>query len=125
MSTELSGYLLLLSIGTTLTLLVGVILRRSGQALLEEVYEAPRAARITGLVSVGFNLFSLGVLALISTVPVPVDGQVQTLVTKLGVVLLVLGAAYGLALRTLGGLREQRHQAELDQEFSAAMRART
>lgn len=125
MDTGLVSYLVLLGTGTALTLLVGVIVRRSGQALLEEVYPEPRAAGITRLVAVGFNLFALGVLALISTVTIPVDGAVQTLVTKLGVVLLVLGAAYGLTLMVIGRIRDAGRRAELDEEFTAAMRARS
>jgi hypothetical protein len=125
MNGELVTYLVLLTIGTSLTLLIGVILRRSGQALLEEVYSQPRAVGTIRLVAVGFHLFTLGVLALISTMPVQVQGQVQTLVTKLGVVLLVLAGSYALALRVLGGIRDTAHQAEMDLEVAAAIRARS
>jgi uncharacterized membrane protein YdfJ with MMPL/SSD domain len=122
MDTALASYLTVLIAGTALTLAVGVILRRNGQALLEEVYPAPRAAGLSRLVAVGFYLVALGVLALISTVSVPVDGLLQTVVTKLGVVLLILGAAYGLTLLTLGRIRDARRQAQLDQDFQAAIR---
>jgi uncharacterized membrane protein YdfJ with MMPL/SSD domain len=125
MSTDLVSYLVLLVVGTALTTVVGAILRRSGQALLEEVYPPPRAAGLARLVAVGFYLVALGVLALISTIDVPVQGLVEELITKLGVVLLILGAAYGLTLVVLGRLREARRQAELDEEFQAAMRARS
>jgi len=125
MDTGLVTYLVLLLVGTGVTALVGAILRRSGQALLDEVYPEPRAAGLARLVTVGFYLVALGVLALISNVDLPVDGMVQLLVTKLGVVLLVLGAAYGLTLMVLGRLRDARRRAELDEEFNAAMRAKS
>jgi len=125
MDTGLVTYLVLLLVGTGVTVLVGAILRRSGQALLDEVYPEPRAAGLARLVTVGFYLVALGVLALISTVDLPVDGMVQLLVTKLGVVLLILGATYGLTLMVLGRLRDARRRAELDEEFNAAMRAKS
>lgn len=125
MNSELTSYLVLLVAGVTLTALVGVILRRSGQSLLEEVYPAPRAAGITRLVTVGFHLFALGILALISTIDPPVDGQLQSIVTRLGVILLVLAASYGLTLLVLERIKESQRRAELDEEFTSAMRTRS
>ncbi|WP_051343125.1 hypothetical protein [Pseudonocardia spinosispora] len=125
MNSELTSYLVLLVAGVTLTALVGVILRRSGQSLLEEVYSAPRAAGITRLVTVGFHLFALGILAIISTIDPPVDGQLQSIVTRLGVILLVLAASYGLTLVVLDRIKESHRRAELDEEFTSAMRARS
>jgi hypothetical protein len=65
------------------------------------------------------------VLAVISTVDVPVEGVAQAIVTKLGVVLLILGAVYGITLMVLGRIRDARRVAELDEEFNAAMRAKS
>lgn len=126
MDAELVSYLVMLVIGIALTTVVGTILRRSGQSLLAEVYPPPRAAGLTRLVTVGYFLTALGVLALISTVPVPfpVQGLIQVQITKLGVVLLILGIAYGLTLLVLNRMRDARRQAELDEEFEAAMRRR-
>ncbi|WP_445189496.1 hypothetical protein ACTXG6_20990 [Pseudonocardia sp. Cha107L01] len=125
MNTALVSYFVLLIAGAGLTVAVGAILRRSGQAMLEEVYPGPRAAGLVRLVVVGFYLVALGVLAVISTVDVPVEGVAQAIVTKLGVVLLILGAVYGITLMVLGRLRDARRVAELDEEFNAAMRAKS
>jgi len=125
MDTALASYLVLLVAGTGLTVVVGAILRRSGQAMLEEVYPGPRAAGLVRLVTVGFYLVALGVLALISTIDVPVEGVAQAMVTKLGVVLLILGAVYGITLMALGRIRDNGRAAELDEEFNAAMRAKS
>jgi hypothetical protein len=54
-----------------------------------------------------------------------VEGVAQAIVTKLGVVLLILGAVYGITLMVLGRLRDARRVAELDEEFNAAMRAKS
>ncbi|HEY2207279.1 MAG TPA: hypothetical protein VGH99_22710 [Pseudonocardia sp.] len=123
-NTELLGYLLVLVLGAGLTLVVGVVLRRSGQAILEEAYPPPRAAGLTRLVTVGYHLAALGVLGLISTLDVPVDGAVQTVVTKLGVVLLILGVVYAVTLLVLGRMRDAAHRVEIDEEFHTAMRRR-
>jgi hypothetical protein len=76
------------------------------------------------MVTVGFYLVALGLLALISTVTVPVNGLVQMLVTKFGVVLLILGVLYGLTLLVLGRIRDDHLREELDADYYAAMRAR-
>jgi protein-S-isoprenylcysteine O-methyltransferase Ste14 len=123
MDVGLVSYLLVLVAGVALTVAIGAILRRSGQAMLVEAYPEPRARGLVQLITVGFYLVAFGVLALISTVDVPVDGVVQTVVTKFGVVSLILGAVYGLTLVLLGRVRDARRRAALDEELSAAMRA--
>jgi hypothetical protein len=124
MDITLVSYLLVLTLGTILTVAVGTVLRRSGQALLGEAYPEPRATGLARLVSVGYHLFALGVLAVISTVEVPVDGLVQTVVTKLGVVLLVLGGAYAGTLIVLGRLRDAQVEATLEEQYTAAAATR-
>lgn len=119
MELTLLSYLLVLMLGTGLTVVVGAVLRHSGRAVLGEVYPESRADDLTQLVTVGFHLVALGVLALISTVDVPVEGLVQTVVTKLGVVLLVLGGAYATTLVVLGRLRNARRAARLDEQLAA------
>lgn len=109
MDSDLAGYLVFVATGTALTLLVGQLLIRSGLVYLEEVFDDRRlASSANRLLAVLFHLVMLGVLALISTIDVPVDGTPQTVVTKLGVVLLVLGAGHGTTLVGLGRLRDRR-----------------
>lgn len=97
-------YVLVLILGIVLTVAVGQILIRTGQAFLDEVFNDPNTARsVNRLLAVLFHLVVLGVLALISTIEVPVEGVLQTVVTKLGVVLLVLGAAHGSTMIVLAG----------------------
>ncbi|MFN2494730.1 MAG: hypothetical protein ABR608_02310 [Pseudonocardiaceae bacterium] len=99
-------YLLVLVLGVGAALIVGQVLLRTGQALLEEAFAGQRVANsINRLVAVLFHLGALGVIALISTVDVPVTGAVQTVVTKLGIVLLILGLAHGLVLLLLTRMR--------------------
>jgi hypothetical protein len=124
MDIHLVSYLVVLVAGAALTVTIGTILRHSGQAMLEETHPDQRAQGLTRLVTVGFHLVAFGVLALISTVDIPVAGVVQAVVTKLGMVLLILGAAYALTLMVLGRIQNARRAVELDQAYSATLRAR-
>lgn len=109
MDTATAQTLLLLLIAVGLTFLVGQILLRSGQPFLEDVFRDAKVARsVNRLLSVLFHLVTLGVLALISTVEVPVDGILQTVITKTGVILLILGIAYGISMLVLVRIRERR-----------------
>jgi hypothetical protein len=118
MGNDLGTYVVVLVLGIASTLLVGQVLLRTGQAILEDAFTEQRTARsINRLVAVLFHLGALGVLALVSAVDVPVSGAVQTVVTKLGIVLLILGAAHGLVIMLLSRIRtrgqEQRALAQL------------
>ena len=119
MDSNLAAYLVLLVTGTALTLLVGQLLIRSGQVYLEQVFDDQRlATSVNRLLAVLFHLVMLGVLALISTIDVPVDGTTQAVVTKLGVVLLVLGAGHAATLLGLSRLRDRRRA---QQEWDARL----
>lgn len=119
---DTASYTVLLILGIVLTLIVGAILLRSGQSLLDGEYPPVRAASLVRLVTVGYVLVALGVLAVISTIPLPIDGALQLMVTKLGVVLLVLGGAYALTLRVFGRLRDAHREEELEEEYHQAVR---
>lgn len=119
-----------LLIGTLLTLVVGQVLLRTGRGYLDEEFQDRRGGRQTAesvsrLVVVLFHLIVLGVLALISTVDFSAGGQLQTVVAKIGVVLLVLGVGYGVAVFGLSRVRTRRHDQDLEAEISAqAQRSR-
>jgi uncharacterized membrane protein HdeD (DUF308 family) len=111
---NLAGYLTFVAVGAALTVVVGRLLIRSGQVYLEEAFGDQRMATSANrLLAVLFHLVMLGVLAIISTVDVPVDGVAQAVVTKLGVVLLVLGAGHGATMLGLSRLRSRRRAQEL------------
>jgi hypothetical protein len=114
MDESLAGYLVFVALGIGMTLLVGQLLIRSGRVYLEELFDDRRlAGSMTTLLAVLFHLVVLGVLGVISTIDVPVDGAVQLVVTKLGVVLLVIGVAHASALALLGRMRDRRAQDQL------------
>jgi protein-S-isoprenylcysteine O-methyltransferase Ste14 len=111
MGSGLAGSFLILVLGVIVTVVIGIVLTRSGRALLSEVYEDERtAASVTRLVVVLFALVVLGVVALLSTAELSGDGLAQALLIKLGIMLLVVGAAYGGTLVVLARIRAARRQ---------------
>lgn len=122
------SYLTLVIVGVLITVGVGQILLRSGQPFLDDVFRNKESAHsINRLLVVLFHLLTLGVLGMISIIEVPADaGPAQTIVFKLGVVLLLVGIAYGISMLVLLRIRERRRQqavsAEIDQSIAEQRR---
>lgn len=122
MDTSTEGYLAFVVLGALLVVVIGQILTRGGKVYLEEVFADSRSAgSVSTLLSVLFYLFALGILGVISSMTVPVDGTAQTVVTKLGVVLLVLGTVFGLTMLVLSRIRARRAESEKEDALIAAM----
>jgi hypothetical protein len=105
-------YVAYLLISASLTALAGRVLSRSGRLfLVDAVGGSDSAARgISNLIVVSFYLISLGFVALTmqtSSDHVSARQAIQLLATKLGAVLLVLGALYLLGILTLTRLRRR------------------
>ncbi len=113
------GYIALVIIGVLITVGVGQILYRSGEPFLEEVFQNKDTARsLNRLLSVLFHLLTLAVLAMISISDIPTDtGVVQAIVFKIGVVLLIVGIAYGISMLVLLRIRERRRQAAMSAQI--------
>lgn len=117
-------YLVFVVLGFALVVMIGQLLIRSGQVYLEEVFPDPRVANsVSRLLAVLFYLFALGVLGVISTMDVPVEGEAQTVVTKLGVVLLVLGIVFAGTMAVLSRIRSRRQEEEQEEVLMASMQA--
>jgi len=121
MDNSTEAYLVFVILGIVLVGVVGQLLIRAGQVYLEEVYPDPRVANsVSKLLAVMFYLFALGVLGIISTMDVPVEGTAQTVVTRLGVVLLVLGVVFGITMFVLSRIRARRQEEEQEEAIMAA-----
>lgn len=108
--------LTLLAIAVVLTLVVGRILLASGEPFLQEVFRDDDVGRsVNRLLSVLFHLVTLGVLAIVSAIPVPVQDPVQSLVVRIGVAMLIVGAAYGISMLVLLKIRERRRATEIQE----------
>ena len=92
--------IVLLIVSVILTFVVGQLLVRAGEPFLSEVFRDKAVTRsVNLLLSVLFYLITLGVLAIISIVDIGKlqDQPLQSFVLRLGIVLLVLGVAYGIS----------------------------
>lgn len=112
-------YLFLLAIAIGLTVTVGRILLVAGEPFLLEVFHDRTVTRsVNHLLSVLFHLLTLGVLAIVSVIDPGIADGVQAMVVRLGVVLLVLGIAYGVSMLVLIRVRERRRSAEVSEEVA-------
>jgi hypothetical protein len=121
MDNSTSTYLIFVVFGVILVVIVGQLLVRAGRGYLEDVYSNSRSASsVTKLLTVMFYLFALGLLGIISTINVPVEGAAQTVVTKLGVVLLVLGIVFAATMGVLSRIRARRQEEEQNEAIMEA-----
>jgi hypothetical protein len=116
-----SSYVAFLVIGTVLVLIDGQFIYRNGRRYLQQAAPNAPAESMTTLVSVLFHLGTLGVLALISIISVPVDDPVQNLVVRLGIILIILGIAHWIAVSALSRLRDRE---EFEEYSNSGRRAR-
>ena len=112
-------YIALLVVAVALTFLVGRLLVTAGEPFLQEVFQDRSVTRsVNLLLSVLFHLITLGVLAIISVVDFTFATPLQTFVARLGVVLLILGIAYGISMLVLIRVRERRRADDISEQVS-------
>ena len=115
--TDTAEYITLLVISVAITLLVGRLLVMSGQPFLQEVFQDEKVTRsVNRLLSVLFLLITIGVLTIISVWNIDVGSQLQNMVVKIGIVLIVLGVAYGISMLVLIRVRERRRATQIAEE---------
>lgn len=102
------SYALFLILGTALVAADGQVIYRSGLRYLANSYSDRNSARsMARLVSTLFHLAVLGVLALISTIHVAAGTPAESVVLRLGIVLLVLALAHGITVSALTRIRNR------------------
>ncbi len=124
---ETAQYILLLAVSVVLTFLVGRLLVTAGEPFLLEVFRDKSVTRsVNLLLSVLFHLITLGVLALISIINVGdlEDQPLQRFVVRLGLVLLVLGIAYGVSMLVLIRVRNRRKADEIHEHVTEKLAER-
>lgn len=120
-------YVTLLVVAIALTFMVGRLLVTAGEPFLQEVFHDTKVTRsVNLLLSVLFHLITLGVLAIISVADIA-GGQepLQTFVVKLGVVLIVLGVAYGISMLVLIRVRERRRSDQISEQVQERLAERS
>lgn len=114
---DTAQYLTLLAVSVGLTFLVGRLLVTAGEPFLQEVFQDRSVTRsVNLLLSVLFHLITLGVLAIVSVVDLATGEPLQTFVARLGVVLLILGMAYGISMLVLIRVRASRRATQISEE---------
>jgi hypothetical protein len=114
---DTAEYITLLVISIVITVAVGRILMMSGQPFLREVFHDEQVTTsVNRLLSVLFHLITIGVLTMISVWSIDVGTQLQNMVVKLGIVLIVLGIAYGVSMLVLIRVRERRRADTISEE---------
>ncbi|MFC7340342.1 hypothetical protein [Saccharopolyspora griseoalba] len=106
----MTSLLVFLLSGALLVVVDGHLLRRSGTAYLRELGE--NAGPMNQLVTVVFHLGALGLVALLAVVPMDLGSAPETLVGRIGVLLLVLAVAHAVTTAVLGRVRA-RHESEV------------
>ena len=114
---DTAEYLTLLVISILITFAVGRLLVMSGQPFLQEVFQNERVTTsVNRLLSVLFHLITIGVLTIISVWSIDVGTQLQNMIVKFGIVLIVLGIAYGVSMLVLIRVRERRRADTISEE---------
>jgi hypothetical protein len=115
--TDIAQYVVLLAVSISLTFLVGRLLVTAGEPFLQEVFQDRSVTKsVNLLLSVLFHLITLGVLAIVSVIDIlGTEDPFQRLVAKLGVVLLILGIAYGISMLVLIRVRERRRADQISE----------
>jgi Na+/melibiose symporter-like transporter len=106
-----------LVLASALTLWVAQTLYRSGAVFLNDAFhgDAPRASAVNHLMRVGFCLGNLGFVALLLGVgrkPDTLIGSTEYVIGKLGLVMLVLGAAYLINLLALATIAQSARRSQ-------------
>ncbi|SDI22889.1 hypothetical protein SAMN05192558_10143 [Actinokineospora alba] len=114
----MDSFALFLVLGIVLVAVDGQIIYRAGSRYLENSYtDDSSAGSMARLVSVLFHLAVLGVLALLSTIDFSADSPTESVVIRLGVLLLVLAIGHAIAIKVLTRMRDR-----LDAEGMSARR---
>jgi multisubunit Na+/H+ antiporter MnhG subunit len=114
------SHVLFLIVGVLLVFIDGQLMRRSGTTYLKAVYpEVQVADSVNQLVTVLFHLVGVGIVALVSTVGPSGGDPFQSLVTRIGVLLLVLAATHGVTLWALARMRGKQRERQLQDELTS------
>jgi hypothetical protein len=114
---DTAEYITLLVISIVVTVAVGRLLSQSGQPFLQEVFQNEKVTTsVNRLLSVLFHLITIGVLTIISAWTIDVGTQLQNMIVKFGLVLIVLGIGYGISMLVLIRVRRQRRADRISEE---------
>lgn len=120
---DTDSYIAFLVVSGLLVVIDAVIITISGRKYLSDDDHPGVSLAASWLTTTLFTLIVLGLVALISTVDLPVEGELQKLVTKLGIVLLLLAVAHAVTMTVLARYRGEERQEHLVDELAEQSRA--
>lgn len=116
---NIDTYVAYLLVGVVLIIADGQLLYRNGRRYLVSAYGGDEGSASVGRLVAGvFYLAMLGLLALVSTMDVPVNGSLPEFVTRIGVLLLILAAGHGITTWILAALRRRQEDQRLSEKVT-------
>ena len=107
-------------LGLVIVVVDGQLIRRSGTTYLNLVYPAPKVAdSVNQLITILFHLSALGIFALLATIEFGLDSSFKSLVTRLGVLFLVLAIAHGVVVWILTRMRSRQRERALQEDLAS------
>lgn len=100
------AYVTFLVLGVLLVVIDGQVIYRSGRRYMESS-EAATGNSMVRLVTMLFHLAMLGIVALLSIIDFGTNTPVTAVVLKVGVLLLLLAAAHGIAMAIIAHIRDE------------------
>ena len=101
-----NAYVIFLVLGVLLVVIDGQLIYRGGRRYMESSAADSGDSMVT-LVTVLFHLAALGVVALLSVVDLGADTAVTAIMSRLGIVLLLLAVAHGVAMGVISHVRDE------------------
>jgi hypothetical protein len=120
---DTDSYIAFLAVSALLVIIDAVIITVSGRKYLNDEAHPGISLAASWLTTTLFSLIVLGLVALISTIDLPIEGQLQKIVTKLGVVLLLLAVAHAITMTVLARYRGEERQEHLAEGLAKQSRA--
>jgi hypothetical protein len=99
--------LLILILGALIVAIDGQVLFRGSIGYLAEVYQPAHARQVAKLATVLFHLVMLGCVALVASINLEPGADVQPLLARVGILLLLTALGHGVTMAALSRLREQ------------------
>ena len=104
--------LTLLWLAVVLLVFLGPLMRESGQIYLEDVFpDEKQAATVNNMLLIAFALFTLAMASLLVGLGIPSGGEaaVRVLVSRVALLLLIVGVSHLVNLAIFGTLRRRFH----------------
>ncbi|USX54493.1 hypothetical protein [Lentzea sp. HUAS12] len=119
---DTDSYIAFLVVSALLVVIDAVIITISGRKYLSDDDHPGASLAASWLTTTLFTLIVLGLVALISTLDLPIEGVLQKTVTKLGIVLLLLAVAHAITMSVLTRYRGEERQEHLVDELAEERR---